>query len=78
MVVQTSHELGKMKITRLENYLDAIKYLKNEGTIKKTFKKCIKQQIHPKSFSQIWIFELRDDDDLKPICSLRSVLSLYP
>jgi len=32
-----------MKIIRLENYLDAIKYLKNEGTIKKTFKKYPKE-----------------------------------
>jgi hypothetical protein len=36
VAVQTSHELDKIKIIRPENYLDAIKYLKNERTIKKT------------------------------------------
>jgi len=66
VAVQTSHELDRMKITRSENYLDALKHLENERTIKKLSRNIQRKQIHQKGFSQIWIFELRDDDDLKP------------
>jgi len=66
MLADTLVRYLEMKIKRPENYLDEIKYLENERTIKQDLQEMFAEvDSSKKEFLKYGIFEFRDED-LKP------------